>query len=98
MSSRYRGLVVGRLVVEVFFAAGFFVVPGLVATACFFAAADFFAAVAAGGAPDDTRDECLARCRVFFGAAASAIDDSVKAAIRAINRAFIVLRAIRPLR
>jgi hypothetical protein len=95
MSSRYRGLVVGRLLV-VFVAAGFLAAPDFVAVALCFVDAGFFAAAA--GAPDDTREECFARCRVFFGAAASAIDDSVKAAIRAINRAFIVFRAIRPLR
>ncbi len=89
-------MVVGRFFVA-FFAADFFAVPGF-AAAAFVLAAGFFAAVAAGAAPDDTRAECFARCRVFFGAAASTIDDSVKAAISATNRAFIVLRAIPPLR
>ena len=93
MSSLQRGLVVGFFVVC--FAARFFVAPGFVAAAFFFAAGAL-AVVAA--TPDDTRDECLARCRVFFGAAASAIDDSANAAINAINRAFMVLRTIRPLR
>ena len=92
MSSLQRGLVVGFFVVC--FAARFFVAPGFVAA--FFFAAGALAVVAA--TPDDTRDECFARCRVFFGAAASAIDDSANAAIKAINRAFMVLRTIRPLR
>jgi hypothetical protein len=43
-----------------------------------------------GAAPEATRDPCFARCRVFFGAA-SAIDDSVNAAIKASITIFIVL-------
>jgi len=56
-------------------------------------AAFFFAAGLAvlAAAPDATRDECLARCRVFFGAA-SATEDSAKAAIIATTSIFNVLR------
>jgi hypothetical protein len=47
------------------------------------------------GAPDDTREECFARCLVFFGAAASAIDDIVNAATSATTSIFSVLRTRR---
>src|SRR3954447_1038015 len=90
-----RGLVVGRR-----FAGGFgsgftdelafACVP--VFGAAFFFAAGVFPVVAT--APEETRDECLVRCRVFFGAAASAIDDSANAAIRTATNIFIVLRTI----
>jgi hypothetical protein len=43
-------------------------------------------------APEATRDECLVRCLVFFGAAASAVDESAKAAMSATTSIFIVLR------
>jgi len=80
--------------VDDFFAPGF---AAAFALACFFAvfffSAGFVPVVAT--APEETRDECLVRCRVFFGAAASAIDDSANAAIRTATNIFIVLRTIR---
>jgi hypothetical protein len=87
----------------VFFAAGFFVVPAPVAfvraLAGGCAAGFFFPAglrVVVTAAPDATRDECLVRCLVvFFVTAASAIDDIVKAAIRATRISLIVLPAMR---
>jgi cytochrome bd-type quinol oxidase subunit 1 len=95
-----RGLVVGRRFAGAFFAAPACAAP--LAFACaragavtaFFLAAGFLPVVAL--APDETRDECFARWRVFFGAAASAIDVvSANAAISAITSIFIVLPAIR---
>ena len=53
-------------------------------------------AAGGSGSADDTRDECLVRCLVlFFGVAASAVDVSANAAIRATTSIFIVLRTIR---
>ena len=96
-----RGLVVGRRVAGAFF-PGAPACAALFAFACapacavvaFFLAAGFLPVVAL--APDDTRDECFARWRVFLGAAASAIDVvSANAAISATTSIFIVLPAIR---
>jgi hypothetical protein len=46
-------------------------------------------------APDDTRDECLVRCRVFVGVAASAIEDRAHAATSVTTSIFSVLRIMR---
>jgi hypothetical protein len=51
--------------------------------------------VVVSAAPDATRDECLARCLVFAGVAASAADDIAKAAINATTTILIALRIIR---
>src|SRR5476649_1614654 len=97
--ARQRGFVVGRRFAGAFLTAGFcaalFACTRVrdLAAAAFFFAAGFLPAVA--GAPDTTRDECFARClTAFFGAAASAIDDSANAAISAATSIFIVLRTI----
>jgi hypothetical protein len=89
--------------VEVFGFAGAFLAAGFdeaVELALAVVPAGFFLGVVCvalvGAAPDETRDECLVRCRVlFFGVAASATDDSAKAAIMATTSIFIVLRIIR---
>jgi len=90
---RQRGFVAGRRATGAFFLA----VDPVFARACeldaFFFAADFLPVCT--GAPDETRDECLARCLVFFGAAASAIDDIVNAATSATTSIFSVLRTMR---
>jgi hypothetical protein len=87
-----RGFVAGRRFAGAFFAAGALALARARVRA--FAVAFFFAAglrpVVA--APDATREECLARCLVFFGAAASALDDSANAAMSATSSIFIVLR------
>src|SRR4051812_17631789 len=91
-----RGLVVGRR-----FAGGFgrgFTVALDFACVPVFGAAFLFAAgvfPVVATAPEETRDECFVRCLVFFGVAASAIDDSANAAIRTATNIFIVLRTIR---
>jgi hypothetical protein len=89
-----RGLVAGRRATG---GAFFFAVDPAFARACepaaFFFAAGFLPVCT--GAPDETRDECLARCLVFFGAAASAIDDIVNAATSATTSIFSVLRTMR---
>jgi hypothetical protein len=59
----------------------------------FFFADGFVPVVAV--APDDTRDECLVRCRVFVGAAASAIEDRAHAATSVTTSIFSVLRIMR---
>lgn len=74
----------------------FFVVLALAlgrAGAGFFFAAGFVPVVAA--APDDTRDECLVRCRVFAGAAASALEHRAHAATSVTTSIFSVLRIMR---
>jgi hypothetical protein len=81
-----------------FFAAGFVAVEldfaGVVDD--FLAPAALVDEAAGAAAPDATRDECFVRCRVaFFGVAASATDDSAKAAISATTNILIVLRTIR---
>jgi hypothetical protein len=81
-----------------FFAAGFVAVEldfaGVVDD--FLARAALVDEAAGAAAPDATRDECFVRCRVvFFGVAASATDDSAKAAISATTNILIVLRTIR---
>ena len=58
--------------------------------AAFFFPAGVFAAGAT--APDDTRDECFARWRVFFAEAASATDDRANAAMSTTTSVFSVLR------
>jgi hypothetical protein len=81
------------------FAAGF-LGSGLcvVLLACDFDAAflrtvGFFEAGAA--APDETRDECFARCFVvFFGVEASAIEESANAAISAATSSLIAFLAM----
>jgi hypothetical protein len=94
-------LVVGRRFAGAFFNAGFFADPadGFARVPDFAAGAFFFAAgclPVVAAAPDDTRDECLARCLVFFGAAASAIEeDSANAASRATTSIFMELRIMR---
>src|SRR5256885_12846049 len=87
----YRGLVAGRCFSGAFLVVDFLAVVPVFAwapAAPFRFAAGFRPAV--GAAPEATRDPCFARCRVFLGAA-SAVDDSVKAAIRASISIFIVL-------
>jgi hypothetical protein len=93
-------LVVGRRVAGAFFAIGFWAVALALAwvrdlaTGAFLLAAGVLPGVAV--APDATRDECFARCLVFFGAAAaSAIDDSANVAMRATMSIFSVLRTMR---
>ena len=91
---RQRGLVLGRR-----FAGAFFVVVVVLALALgrggagFFFAAGFVAVAEA--APEDTRDECLVRCRVFVVVAASAIEDRANAATSATTSVFSVLRIMR---
>ena len=95
-------MVVGRRFAGAVLAAGVFAFPAGAlarvpdfAVAAFFFAPGFLPAVVAA-APDDTRDECFARCRVFFGAAASAMEeDSANAAISATTSIFIDLRIMR---
>jgi hypothetical protein len=95
-----RGFVVGRRG-----AGALFTAVGFDAEARAFARArapaGFFFFVAAlfptgAAAPDATREECLTRCLVFFGAAASATDESATAAISAATNVFILFRTIRP--
>jgi hypothetical protein len=90
---RQRGFVVGRRTGGAFF----FAVDPAFAPVCeaeaFFFAAGFLPA--GTGAPEATREECFVRCLVFFGAAASAVDDSVSAAISATTNIFNVLRTMR---
>jgi hypothetical protein len=97
--ARQRGFVVGRLFAGAFLTAGFcadrFACARVrdLAAAAFFFAAGFLPAVVE--APDVTRDECFVRWRtVFFGAAASAIDDRANAATSATTNIFIVLRSM----
>ena len=83
----------GRRFAGVFFTEGRCVVAPAWAralAAAFFFAAGVFAAGAT--APDDTRDECFVRWRVFFGVAPSAIDDSANAATSATTSVLSVLR------
>ena len=97
--SRYFGLVDGCDFAGAFFAAGFVAVEldfAGVVDDFFLAPAAFVDEAAGAAAPDATRDECFVRCRVvFFGVAASATDDSAKAAISATTSILIVLRIIR---
>ena len=102
-------LALGRGGAGFFFAAGFvaagILIPFLIAfvvlalalgragAGFFFFAAGFVPVVAA--APDDTRDECLVRCRVLVGVAASAIEDRANAATSATTSVFSVLRIMR---
>jgi len=93
---RYLGLVVGRRFAGALFAVDLCAEAPAFARACvvaLFFAAGFLPVVAV--APDATREECFTRCMVFFGAAASAIDDSAKAATSATTSIFIVLRTMR---
>lgn len=93
------GLVDGGVFAGAFFAAGFDAVDvdfAGVADDVFLAPAAFVDEAAGAAAPEATRDECFVRWRVvFFGVAASATDDSAKAAIIATTSILIVLRTIR---
>ena len=97
---RQWGLVVGRRFAGVFLAAGLCDVEALalvLAPVPAFATAFLFVAgflVVVAAAPDATRDECFTRCLVFFGVAASAIDDSANAATSAATSSFSALRAM----
>jgi hypothetical protein len=97
----YRGLVVGRFraaavdLVAVFFVVDLVALP--CAVAFFFVARFGAAAVVRPGvetAPEETRLECFARWRTFFGAA-SAADAAVNAISSVTRSRFSVVRTMK---